>query len=430
VPTSSESQSAAQRVLRTWQRASRPHGRADDLEGHVWADADLGVQRLDQFGGDGAWVGDTTEFLGDLVLSRDEHDPLGLVVAQRVEEVFVREGLIWELRLGGQVIRTTAEHPFYHDTRGWLACHHLQVGDKLLCEDGSFMVLEGIRDTGNWETVFNLRIAEFHTYFVGCAEWGWAVWAHNAACTPEQLSMLELEARTRGLIAEAEVLSPRVVAQLQVVGDVQHAPAYAQWGRAFDAELRVQGHSDSAVAAALQKVGPEPARPALSVAAETWLADRGQQVVYRGHGSPLPDGIEFGSPLTQRRVQFNGEDGLPASVKMADFLTERGYDPHTLTAQLNDAPALWPGTPAELRGLPIGASGIPFSTRLPVAAGYAQTPTGVVYTLLVNQNAGKAVIGRGYGVWEREYVILHQLGRDSIVGQQHGVGLPFIPQAH
>jgi hypothetical protein len=122
--------------------------------------------------------------VGDLVLSRDEHDPLGLVVAQRVEEVFVREGLIWELRLGGQVIRTTAEHPFYHETRGWLACHHLQVGDRLLCEDGSFIVLEGIRDTGDWETVYNLRIANFHTYFVGCDEWNFSVWAHNAGCGP------------------------------------------------------------------------------------------------------------------------------------------------------------------------------------------------------------------------------------------------------
>jgi hypothetical protein len=104
---------------------------------------------------------------------------MGLVVAQRVEEVFVREGLIWELRIGGQVIRTTAEHPFFHETRGWLACHHLQVGDKLLCEDGSFVVLEGIRDTGDWETVYNLRIANFHTYFVGCDEWGFSVWSHN-----------------------------------------------------------------------------------------------------------------------------------------------------------------------------------------------------------------------------------------------------------
>jgi hypothetical protein len=28
--------------------------------------------------------------------------------------------------------------------------------------------------------VYNLRVADFHTYFVGCDEWGFSVWAHNA----------------------------------------------------------------------------------------------------------------------------------------------------------------------------------------------------------------------------------------------------------
>jgi hypothetical protein len=158
----------------------------------------------------------------DLVLSRDEHDPLGLVVAQRVEEVFVREGLIWELRLGGQVIRTTAEHPFYHETRGWLACHHLQVGDKLLCEDGRFVVLEGIRDTGDWETVYNLRIAEFHTYFVGCDEWGWAVWAHNAACTPEMVR----EALADAGLPALRTSSVAKVRSLVDAGDLEGAAAF------------------------------------------------------------------------------------------------------------------------------------------------------------------------------------------------------------
>ena len=37
-------------------------------------------------------------------------------------------------------------------------------------------------DTGSWETVYNFRIADFHTYFVGCDEWGFSVWAHNATC--------------------------------------------------------------------------------------------------------------------------------------------------------------------------------------------------------------------------------------------------------
>ena len=39
----------------------------------------------------------------DLVLSRDEARADGLVAAKAVEEVFVREGLVWELRVGGQI---------------------------------------------------------------------------------------------------------------------------------------------------------------------------------------------------------------------------------------------------------------------------------------------------------------------------------------
>jgi len=30
------------------------------------------------------------------------------------------------------------------------------------------------------ETVYNLRVAEHHTYFVGSEAWGFSVWAHNA----------------------------------------------------------------------------------------------------------------------------------------------------------------------------------------------------------------------------------------------------------
>jgi hypothetical protein len=119
---------------------------------------------------------------GDLILSRDEHDPAGEVVTRAVEEVFVREGLIWHLHVRGQVIRTTAEHPFYARGRGWVACHELAVGDWLLAEDGHWVTVEDLLDTGCWETVYNLQVADSHTYFVGCGEWGFAVWAHNADC--------------------------------------------------------------------------------------------------------------------------------------------------------------------------------------------------------------------------------------------------------
>lgn len=121
--------------------------------------------------------------VGDVLLSRDEHDPTGAVEAKAVEEVFVRTGQVWYLHVGGVVIRTTAEHPFYAQGRGWVNCGELTVGERVLCEDGSWAVVEDLLDTGEWDTVYNLRVAEWHTYFVGCAEWGFSVWAHNADYT-------------------------------------------------------------------------------------------------------------------------------------------------------------------------------------------------------------------------------------------------------
>jgi len=53
-----------------------------------------------------------------------------------VEEVFVREGLLWELRIAGRTIRTTAEHPFFRDGL-WTEVNRLSEGDRLLLEDGS-----------------------------------------------------------------------------------------------------------------------------------------------------------------------------------------------------------------------------------------------------------------------------------------------------
>ncbi len=122
---------------------------------------------------------------GDLLLSRDENNPDGLVVAQMVEEVFVREALVMSLRVHGIDIETTAEHPFYVWGRGWIECFELREGDLLRLEDG-WAPVEAVVDTGRWETVYNFWVSAFHTYFVGCDEWCLAVWAHNM-CGPEDI---------------------------------------------------------------------------------------------------------------------------------------------------------------------------------------------------------------------------------------------------
>jgi RHS repeat-associated protein len=117
--------------------------------------------------------------VGDLVLSRSEFEPGGRLEAKVVEEVFARTGRIMNLHVVGQVIRTTPEHPFYVQGKGWLPGGQLVVGDLLLGHDGRWVAVEDLLDTGEYATVYNLRVADFHTYFVGCNEWGFSVWAHN-----------------------------------------------------------------------------------------------------------------------------------------------------------------------------------------------------------------------------------------------------------
>jgi RHS repeat-associated protein len=75
---------------------------------------------------------------GDRILSRSEHDPQGPVEVKEVVDTFVRVSLILELQVGGKVIRTTAEHPFYAADRGWLPAGQLREGDLLCSHDGSW----------------------------------------------------------------------------------------------------------------------------------------------------------------------------------------------------------------------------------------------------------------------------------------------------
>jgi hypothetical protein len=183
-----------------------------------------GLQRIDSF------------VPGDMILSRDEHDVNGPVEAKMVEEVFKRYAQVLEITVNGQTIRTTGEHPFYvvarveiegkyveerlgidreegyddgygnvSDNGGlssntaviersqkkassdpssvscheWLPANQIRSGDVLIGHDGKMSVVEGIRDTKFWEPVYNLRIADWHTYFVG-GERGLSLWTHNS----------------------------------------------------------------------------------------------------------------------------------------------------------------------------------------------------------------------------------------------------------
>jgi hypothetical protein len=138
---------------------------------------------------------------GDRVLSRDQSDPDGPPELKRVEEVFARAGRVWHLHVGGQVLRTTGEHPFFCEREGtFVPARELRPGDRIPGHDGGWSEVEEVYDTGAYETVYNMRVADFHTYFVGCDQWGFSVWAHNARCAvvedAGEFKLVDREGRT------------------------------------------------------------------------------------------------------------------------------------------------------------------------------------------------------------------------------------------
>jgi hypothetical protein len=116
----------------------------------------------------------------DWVYARAEDNPDGPIEAKRVEKRFERTGHILHLHLPrGVLIRTTPEHPFFVKDWGWRTAGELR-GGEVIRTDAGWTTVEEVYDTDEYEPVYNVRVADYHTYFVGDAGWGFGVWAHNA----------------------------------------------------------------------------------------------------------------------------------------------------------------------------------------------------------------------------------------------------------
>ena len=90
----------------------------------------------------------------------------------------IRRGMqVWFLREDGEPIALRERYApsFYVRGRGWTAAKNLMPGDHLRSHDGQWMVVQDVRDSGEIARVYNLRISDYHTYFVGCEEWGFVV---------------------------------------------------------------------------------------------------------------------------------------------------------------------------------------------------------------------------------------------------------------
>jgi hypothetical protein len=89
------------------------------------------------------------------------------VESKRVEEIFARVSPVMRLRVGGRVIRVTPEHAFYAEDRGRLAARFLEVGDRLHTLECVKMRVEELGEADEVVPVYDFRVADFQTYFVG-----------------------------------------------------------------------------------------------------------------------------------------------------------------------------------------------------------------------------------------------------------------------
>ena len=66
-----------------------------------------------------------------------------------------------------QTLRVTEEHPFYVEAAGWTPARKLDVGDIILGADGPLTVVANeLESHPEGVAVYNLEVAEAHTYFV------------------------------------------------------------------------------------------------------------------------------------------------------------------------------------------------------------------------------------------------------------------------
>jgi hypothetical protein len=152
---------------------------------------------------------------GDLLWSRDEHDPDGPLVLKRVLRRFERTAKIWHLCLPGQVLRTTLEHPFWVENRqSWLPVGELHVGDLVRTDAGELLAVEGIEDSGKWERVYNWEVEDYHTYFVSASDNAASIWAHNTA-NPETCAGAGEEKTPKAVRGTVEVLELAEAKQLR-----------------------------------------------------------------------------------------------------------------------------------------------------------------------------------------------------------------------
>jgi hypothetical protein len=117
----------------------------------------------------------------DVVLAVPDGDPLAPTRWCRVEQVYhnAPTELVEVHATGLPLIRASLNHSFYVQDKGFTSAAQLKPGELLRTADGRWVpVVETFR-AGDVAPVYNLCVADCHTYFVGSEQCG--VLVHNAS---------------------------------------------------------------------------------------------------------------------------------------------------------------------------------------------------------------------------------------------------------
>jgi RHS repeat-associated protein len=123
---------------------------------------------------------------GDAVLANDPET--GKRGARKVVAVWKHDDEVVALDVGGRILMTTEDHPFWNATdRQWQAADALDVDDHLLTADGSPVPVGGLRAGYAQRTLaFNLTVDDISTYYVLAGDT--PVLVHNRLCRTFQLA--------------------------------------------------------------------------------------------------------------------------------------------------------------------------------------------------------------------------------------------------
>jgi hypothetical protein len=71
----------------------------------------------------------------------------------------------------GEVIHTNQKHPFLSREKGFLSVGQIKLGMYVLRADGTYGVVTGRKMIPGTKVMYNLEVAQDHTYTVGAGQW-------------------------------------------------------------------------------------------------------------------------------------------------------------------------------------------------------------------------------------------------------------------